>query len=265
MAKDPTLSLRRHIATHGSPVVSSKTVKIGAESYPANAKSAYKNARSQYYSISSICYLYNTRSLDHGDYIISCRSEQIEPVSYMDREKILGDLTLSFKLPETFSIRASRESPIDAKGMFQRYYKLKKLQPAGLQCILLPREEENIRSILFPNANGDIVTQGEHRYRLVQEPSEIESMDKVAAVFLDGSMWQFNDWPSGLVDRMKHIPVFFLANDGEAILPSAISAPVTILEIDDTPDCNNRIATAFWSVMGAPSYSEGAQSGGYSP
>lgn len=252
MAEDPTLTLRKHIAKNSPILVAPSSVTIGSESFSAQTKSTYTNSRNQPYTLSSIAYLHSTRELDHGDYIIACRAIQIEPVSYLDREKILKDLVAPLLLSKTKIVKRTRSYPIDINRILGAYAELKQSQPSGMQYILVPRDDSEIRSILFSESSGNIISLGDHKYKLVKDPSEVESIEKLAAVFVDGSSWQFNDWPSSLTSRMKYIPVLFLLL-GNTSTPPSLPDSATILRVDDAPDCKNRITTAFWSIMGVPS------------
>lgn len=257
MPDSPTLALRRQIITNGPVSVSDDFIMIGDISYPLSTKTTYTNIRDQPYTLASVFHLYDTRSMDHGDYISDCREKHVEPISFLDRERILDDLLSPLPLDKIAITKPSRMHPIDISRIISKYTELKRAHPAGIQCILLPRDDLTIKSSIFAgiDANG-YVAHGDRMFKIVHSPSEVESVEQIAAVFIDGSAWQFNEWPRSLTDRMKYIPVFHLMVDGGST-PPVLSFPATILRTEDLSDSypNERTSTAFWSIMGAHSVS----------
>ncbi|EIJ94817.1 hypothetical protein NEPAR06_0970 [Nematocida parisii] len=254
MAEDPTLILRKQISKNAVIKLDSDKITIGENTFPVTTKSTYTNSRDLPYSLASICYLHVTRTLDHGEYIASCRSSNIEPVSYLDRERILSDLLAPLPLTKVSVMRRPRRHPVLITHLLESYEELKAVQPSGMQYILLPRDDSLIRSTLFTEHiknNEDIVTYGNYKFKLINDPEDAESFDRISAVFLDGSAWQFNDWPAALTTRMSYIPVFFLAQ-GNAPSAPALPFSVTILKEDALGDDLNRASVAFWSIMGVP-------------
>ncbi|KAI5134554.1 hypothetical protein NEAUS04_1210 [Nematocida ausubeli] len=256
MAEDPTLILRKQISIKGVIQIDSDKITMGEVTFPITTKSTYKNTRNQQYSLASICYLHLTRSLDHGEYISSCKASNIEPVSYLDRERILEDLLAPLPQTKITLMRKTRTHPIDISKILDAYAELKAIQPTGVQYILLPRDDASIRAILFEkhikNDRKNIVEYGKHKFKLINDPEDVESIDRIAAVFLDGSTWQFNGWPATLTARMSHIPIFFLL-PSNTLTPPVLSFSATILREDVPGDDSNRASVAFWSIMGVPS------------
>ncbi|KAI5190214.1 hypothetical protein NEMIN01_0913 [Nematocida minor] len=255
MTDNPTLALRKQIILDGPIAINSDFVLIGSKSYPSSTKTTYTNSRDQPYSLASISYLHNTRSLDHGDYIAQCRNVQIDPVSFLDRERILKDLLSPLPLDKITVIKPSRIHPINISRIAAAYSDLKKAQPTGVQCILVPRDDSDIRAVLFNGVEPlhNSVTFGDRSFTLIHNPSDVDSVDRIAAVFSDGSSWQFNDWPSALSDRMKYIPVFYLLL-GKSSAPPALPFPATIIRADDSSESScRRASVAFWSIMGVSS------------
>lgn len=253
MPESPTLALRKQIIAKGPLSMDDKYVIIGDTSYSPYDKTTYTNRRDQPYTIGSIFYLYTTREMDHGDYISECRAKQIEPVSFLDREWILEDLLSPLPLDKINIIKPARIYSIDINRVISEYDKLKKIEPTGIQCILLPRDDSDITNTVFKgiDRNG-FVKYIDRTYRIIHSPFDVDSVERIAAVFIDGSTWQFNEWPRELTDRMKYIPVFYLSTEGSSSLP-ALVFPVTVLRADESSESssNERTSGTFWSIMGA--------------
>lgn len=251
MAESPTLALRKQIITNGHISMTDDFVMVGDTSYPISAKTTYTDSRDQPYTLGSIFYLYSTRDLDYDEYIAKCYEKGIPHVSLMNKDAILEDLLSPLPLDKISVVKPVRMNPIDISRIISEYKNLKKTCPTGVQYILLPKEDSYIRSAVFKNSGRDgFVRHRGRNYQLIHGNVDAELIDRIAAVFLDGSVWQINEWPSALTDRMKYIPAFYLALEGNS-LPPNFSFPITVLRTEEVSGIvgNGDPSSAFWSVM----------------
>lgn len=260
MAADPnpTAALKKEILGEERIAVKNKT-KIGASVYKSSANSTYKRTRGTYYTISAVAYMYLHRNLEHGEYLLRCKEAKIDAVSYIDKERILSDLRRPPLISRIKSRIPTRTGKMDIESLLRRYREVSEEGGRGLYYVIAPRSTAaaSVLPLLLDaekarhRPDNEIEYEGK-RYKVTDTPTEISSFRNVAAVFIDGTPWQFREWPKEeIAEALKHIPVFYLHLEDQNVPIPKLPERVSILKADAQSDVSTRLAaSAFWSIMG---------------
>ncbi|KAI5181341.1 hypothetical protein NEOKW01_1535 [Nematocida sp. AWRm80] len=252
-----TIALKQEISRGGEVAATKTIVRIGGVEYPGDLKTAYSNSRKVPYTLRSIVYLYETRDKDHGEYISICRDKEIDPVSFLDRERILSDL---FVAPVdnkiTISIPFRSEGELTTTEILTRYDTLLKERSSEAEYIVIPRTEIDLAMVvLLDNPITRRISETEieasrKRYKIIYSPTELEDSSRIAAVFLDGTSWQFNHWPKHALDKALAAPMFYLhQKETNPTLPK-LPRNVTILDTNTMSKIEkDLVSTAFWTII----------------
>lgn len=254
-----TTALKKAIAENREILLLENEVIIGNTSYRKDSQTRYTNQRGVPYSLGCIAHLYHTKNIDHGVYIRQCKEKKIDPVSFIDRERLLADIYIA---PVTDHIKTSipfRSDLLSAKELYQRYIDDKKSKQTGIEYIVIPpafeQDIERFLSILksngqaFSHLDGTIKCNS-YLYKVVSTHKEISSLDRLAAVFIDGGTGQFRDWPKEIIETMKTIPVFYLLDERENRPLPSLPLNTTILKTNNSKISFSLISRAFWSILG---------------
>jgi len=254
-----TTALRQEIANRGTVVVHKEGTEIGGKLYKKAVKSAYSSARGVQYSLSSVALLYVTREQDHGEYLVKCRESEVDPVSFMDRDRIIAELLIP-PVEESFKINTSfRTDGLTEKEIVGRYRELEKEGKGVLEYIVVPKLEEcgvaAVKNILKEREGAKELEKNEifynrRRLRVVDDHAEVDSVRRIAAVFIDGSTWQFKTWPKEIVEVMKSIPVFYLLVEKKKQPNPILPSSVTVLKVGEEKASISAVSNALWSILG---------------
>ncbi|OAG31794.1 hypothetical protein NEDG_00269 [Nematocida displodere] len=261
MANDnPTAILKKEAIKGGSVVIEGGNAVIGGTPHALDAKSTYTNKRGAPYTLGAVAALYCTREMDHGEYLAECKTHKIDAVSFIDRDRILKDLFVP-PVDDMVSVcLPSQQGQLQVQELIKRYHKLKEGGRSGPEYILVPKTTESgtsavIKMLLYSKEaqhnGGQEVEHTGKRYRVVDECSQIDSLSRVAAVFIDGTPWQFKGWPREITEAMKTIPVFYLYLEDSGRPIPKLPEQVSILKASQkSPITSKLISTAFWSILG---------------
>lgn len=254
-----TTALKRAVAEKREVEFTDDSVLLGTEKYSKELQTTYANQRGVFYSLYSVANLYCERHLDHGAYIWQCKEKNIDPVSFMDREKILSDISIPPISDRIKILLPLRSQPLNIDEIYQRYVKEKKSRHIGIKYIVVPQALdqgiEKVLSILKEDGQALLHADGviEHSgclYRVVNSCKDVSSLKKIAAIFIDGTMWQFRDWPKEILDVLKTTPMLYLQDEHIQAPPSSLPQNTTILRTNDSKVSLSLISRAFWSILG---------------
>jgi RNA pol II accessory factor, Cdc73 family, C-terminal len=262
--EDPTLLLKRAIAAGARIEVGAKVV-LGENLVDAGEESSYINTRKKPYSIGAVAYLRVNRDMEHVEYLMKCKEQEIEPVSYVDRDRILEDLEnvprqtyLEVELPcleeSNYSEVLRVYESISRRG--EKKYILVPSSPYAALTL------ENAKSFLekgkYQRGGGVLAKEDsveiEHLGRTYMVltsgvPLEETEWSHVHAIFVDGSAWQFRGWRGNLPLLFKGRAVFYLSQAGEKIPEAIKSIGARVLEVDGTLLSAKIAQKAFWNTV----------------
>ncbi|KAI5191797.1 hypothetical protein NECID01_1642 [Nematocida sp. AWRm77] len=251
--------LKREVANKEAVELKEGKVSLNGKLYSKEINTTYVSKRNIPYTLGSIVLLYSMKEEDYGDYLKQCKKNSVDPVSYIDRERILADLQIP-SVDESLKINLpSRLGSLTGESVMNRYYAQKK-NLSGVWYIVVPKTKsagvDTVRSVLLSHPdtketeNGCIVHK-HCKYKLVDEPVSAEDLGRIAAVFIDGSSWQFKIWPKEISSMLRTMPVFYLFQENfRSVLPDLFESVIVLKISEDTQNTSACAATTFWAVVG---------------
>lgn len=254
-----TNMLKREVINKASVQLENGKVEMAGKLYSKDAATRYVSKRNIPYTLGSIALLYSMKEEDYGEYLKQCKENEVSPVSYIDRERILADLLVP-PMDETAKVAIpSRLGSLTGAELMRRYQARKKSAP-GIQYLVVPKSKELgaelVRAVLLAHPETKGLDNGSIRYRqcrykLIDEPVPASELESIAAVFVDGSTWQFGMWPKEMAETMRTRPVVYLFQDAVRPALPKLSASVIVLRVAASdPASLQHVATAFWSILG---------------
>lgn len=272
---NPTLVLKHAIKANEKIDLTDHDVLLGNKAFDMGAESVYTNNKGLKYSLASIAYFYLNKETDHGKYWTACKKRKIEMVSVMDKERILSDL---YFIPMETCRLVELPEFLDAEDLsyVQREYSaLKGSHGSGrnsLRYILIPSSPSSLLSlenaeqfvgegVYLPSRPEDMFSEKEfatvfHRqaeYRITNHPGDLSEQDwkHVAAIFIDGTTWQFKDWETrDVASTLRATPVFYLCFRGDKIPETVRRWNATVLALErDSSFPGQAPFSLFWQTL----------------